>query len=59
MKITFPRRTNGQILNCAYGHHWPLDRFTSGYVRIQLRITTKGKCKIKYVWAATREELAK
>lgn len=58
MKKTFPRREDGQILNCAYGYHWPLDRFVDGYVQIRLKITRRGKVKINYVWAKTRSELA-
>ena len=58
MKITFPQRRDGQILNCAYGHHWPLNQFTSGYVRIQLKASRKGRVKVNYKWALTRGELA-
>ncbi len=58
MKITFPQRRDGQVLNCQYGHHWPLDRFTAGYVRIKLKTSRKGKVKVNYKWAATRAELA-
>lgn len=52
------RRYHGQILNCRYGHQWPLSQFTDGYVRIEIRTTSKGRLKLSYVWAATREELA-
>lgn len=51
------RLKDGQILNCEYGHQWPLDQFTTGFVKIKLRLTRKG-IKIRYVWAETREELA-
>ena len=58
MKLKFPRREHGQVLNCEYGHHWPLDLFTKGYVKINLKTTRKGKVKTNYVWAKTRAELA-
>lgn len=52
------RRKDGEILNCEYGHQWPLNLFTSGFVRINITTTRKGKLKLDYVWAETREELA-
>lgn len=51
------RRQHGEILNCAYGHVWPLNLFTSGYVRIEIRVSRKGRPRLDYVWAATRAEL--
>ena len=59
MKIKFSQRKDGQILNCEYGHHWPLDLFGKGYVKIKLKTTRKGKVKTDYVWAKTRAELVK
>jgi hypothetical protein len=51
------RRRDGQVLNCEYGHHWPLNLFTSGYVQIRLKATRKGKVKVTYTWAEERAEL--
>lgn len=52
------RRKHGEILNCGYGHHWPLNLFSTGYVQIIITTTRKGKLKLDYVWAETRAELA-
>lgn len=51
------RRADGQVLNCEYGHHWPLNLFTTGYVQIRLKTTRKGKVKVNYTWAEDRAEL--
>lgn len=58
MKVTeLARRYNGQILSCEFGHQWPLNLYSAGFVRIVLEVTSKGNIKMKHVWAATREEL--
>lgn len=51
------RLKDGQVLNCEYGHHWPLSLFTTGYVRISMKQTRKG-LRLRYKWAATRAELS-
>ena len=52
------RRYDGQILNCAYGHHWPLNLFLDGFVRISVETTRRGNIKVRYKWAAERQDLA-
>lgn len=52
-----PSRKNGQILNCQYGYHWPLNLYTTGFVRLDITTGKRGKPKIRYTWAATRTEL--
>jgi hypothetical protein len=52
------RFKDGQILNCEYGHCWPLNLFTEGFVRINIITTRRGNLKVRYTWAETREELA-
>ena len=54
---TITQRYDGQILNCAYGHRWPLNLYTDGFVRISVSVSEKGNLKIKHVWAETREQL--
>lgn len=51
------RRYHGQILNCEYGNQWPLNLYTTGYVKILFETTRKGKIKLEHVWAETRKEL--
>jgi hypothetical protein len=51
------RFKDGQILNCEYGHQWPLNLFTTGYVQISVKQTRRG-LKIRYTWAETRAEFS-
>ena len=50
------QRHDGQVLNCAYGHWWPLSQHTDGYVKIKVRHTRDG-VRLTYRWAETRAEL--
>lgn len=57
MKTKIAQREDGQILNCKFGHRWPLSLYTSGYVKVFISTTAKGKVKLTHKWAATKEEL--
>lgn len=50
-------RKDGQILNCEYGFHWPMNLYSTGYVMISIKPTRKGNVKVSHTWAATKEEL--
>jgi hypothetical protein len=50
------QRHDGQVLNCAYGHWWPLSQHTDGFVKIKVRRKRDG-VRLTYRWAATRAEL--
>jgi hypothetical protein len=51
------RRTSGEIFNCKFGHRWPLNLHTDGFVRVHIDVTRKGNLKLGYTWAATVDEL--
>ena len=44
-------RTDGEVLNCGYGYHWPLNLHKSGFVRV---VSAKDKT---YIWAPVKETL--
>lgn len=46
------QRKHGQILDCKYGFHWPLNLHIDGYVYI-VDSDTKS-----YIWSPTRPFLA-
>jgi hypothetical protein len=59
MKVTeLARRYNGQILSCEFGHLYPLNLYSTGFVKILIEVTQKGNIKMKHIWAATKEELS-
>lgn len=51
MQNTILIRKPNQILACAYGHNWPLDNHTSGYVKIVCNESRQ------YLWAESRKTL--
>lgn len=58
MRVTeVTRRYHGQILNCEFGHQWPLNLYQNGFVKILVEVTRKGRVKLLHVWAETKEEL--
>lgn len=50
-KVTILKRKPNQILACQYGHIWPLDMHTSGYVKI---IDPESQ---SYIWASNKQTL--
>lgn len=56
MLLTKIQRHDGEVLNCAYGHWWPLSQHTTGFVKIKVRHTRDG-VRLTYRWAETRAEL--
>jgi hypothetical protein len=39
---------DGQILDCSYGHRWPLNMFFKGFVKMSVKQTKKGNIKVSF-----------
>ena len=50
-KITILTRKPNQVLHCGYGHHWPLNLHSSGFVKVV------DPDAMLYVWASDRQTL--
>ena len=51
MQQTLLTRKRDQILTCGYGHHWPLNLHTKGFVLVT------DPDALRYVWSPDRATL--